>query len=118
MVQAVSDVFLGWSRFQGPAGEQFDFYFRQLWDGKGSAAVDDMGPKRLGTYAWHCGAALALAHARSGDPAMISGYLGDDETFDHVIAAYAQEYADINERDHASHVAAIDDGRIEVIRDI
>ena len=114
LMQATGDIFLGWSRVQRPDGVIVDFYFRQLWDGKGSADVDRMGPKRLKNYAQHCGSALALAHARTGDAATISGYLGDDATIDHVLADFADSYADLAERDHGAHLHAIDEGRIVV----
>jgi len=114
LMQATGDILLGWSRYDQD-GHTVDFYFRQLWDGKGSIDVDDFGPKRLKNYAGHCGAALALAHARSGDAARITGYLGDDATFDHVLADFAEAYAELNERDYQAHTAAIRDGRIAAI---
>lgn len=112
LMQSTGDILLGWSRYEREDGSTADFYFRQLWDGKGSAEVDDMGPKRLNNYARHCGAALALAHARTGDAAMISGYLGDDETADHVFAEFADRYVDLNVADYAAHEAAIETGRV------
>jgi uncharacterized protein (DUF2252 family) len=118
VMQTAGDVFLGWARHEDSSGIERHYYFRQLWDGKASADIEDMGPKRLRRYAWFCGATLALAHARSGDPALIGGYLGDDDTFDRAIASFASAYADINEADHAAHDAAISSGRIEAIRDI
>ena len=114
LMQATGDILLGFSRYELD-GRSFDFYFRQLWDGKGSIDVDDFGPKRLKNYAGHCGAALALAHARAGDSAQIIGYLGDDETFDHVLADFAASYADLNEHDHQAHTEAIRDGRIAAV---
>ncbi len=115
LMQATGDILLGWSRYQREDQGTVDFYFRQLWDGKGSAEVDDMGPNRLKTYAQYCGGALALAHARSGDDAaMISGYLGDDKTADRVFTRFAERYADLNETDHAAHEAAIESGRVPV----
>ena len=118
MLQAAGDIFLGWARRETPEGTSRDYYFRQLWDGKGSADVDGMGPKRLTNYAWHCGGALALAHARSSDPALIDGYVGDGEAFADALVAFAEAYADINDADYAAHQAAIDEGRIEVRRDL
>jgi uncharacterized protein (DUF2252 family) len=115
LLQSTSDILLGWSRYEREDGSTADFYFRQLWDGKGSAEVDDMGPKRLKTYAWHCGAALALGHARSGDAAMISGYLGTDKEADHVFAEFAARYADLNELDHQAHEEAIGAGRVQSV---
>ena len=114
LMQATGDILLGWSRARRPEGAAVDFYFRQLWDGKGSADADRMGPKRLKNYAGHCGFALALAHARTGDAATIGGYLGDDATIDHVLSDFADSYADLAERDHAAHLHAIDEGRIAV----
>jgi len=65
-----------------------------------------------------CGDTLALAHTRSGDASMISGYLGTDSTFDEAITDFSSGYADIIEADHGVHAAAIASGRIEAIRDI
>lgn len=113
-MQATGDILLGWSHGTDPEGRKIEFYFRQLWDGKGSADVDQMGPKRLRNYAWHCGATLALAHARTGDAAAIHGYLGDDGTADDVFADFADRYADLNDADHALHDDAIASGRIAV----
>ena len=119
LMQSASDVFLGWAQFDSSiAGRTVDFYFRQLWDGKGSADVDSMGGKRLRIYAELCGATLALAHGRTGDAAMIAGYMGDDETFDRAIGEFAMSYADLNERDHEAHLVAIDAGHIPANRDI
>jgi len=114
LMQAAGDIFLGWSRFDRIDDEPVDFYFRQLWDGKGSADVERMGPKRLKNYAKHGGGALALAHARTGDGPTIAGYLGDDATIDHLLADFANRYADLDEADHAAHAAAVADGRIAV----
>jgi uncharacterized protein (DUF2252 family) len=119
LMQAASDVFLGWARFHSQVVDRtVDFYFRQLWDGKGSADVAAMDGRALRRYAELCGGALALAHARTGDAAMISGYLGDDKTFDRAIGEFAVAYADLTESDHATHVAAIDRGDIEAIHDL
>jgi len=117
LMQATGDILLGWSRYERPA-RHHDYYFRQLWDGKGSLLVEDMGPKMLLRYAALCGAALAVAHARTGDPAMIAGYIGDDETFDDAVGQFAEAYADIAERDYAAHRAAIDEGRIAAQNDL
>ena len=112
LMQSTGDILLGWSHIDDPSGRTVDFYFRQLWDGKGSAEVDQMGPKRLKNYARHCGGALALAHARTGDGAAICGYLGDDRIADEVFADFAERYADLNEGDHAAHERAIESGRV------
>lgn len=117
LTQTMGDIFLGWSH--ATRGDQTNyFYFRQLWDGKGSVEVDEMNSKRLRRYARVCGGVLALAHARSGDAAMIAGYIGEDETFDRAIAEFSHGYADLNERDHGAHLAAIDSGRVEAIFDL
>ncbi|MDH3226496.1 MAG: DUF2252 domain-containing protein [Thermoleophilia bacterium] len=118
LTQAAGDVFLGWARGERPNEPHVDFYVRQLWDGKGSFEVEEMGAGSLRRYARFCGAALGLAHARSGDAATISGYLGDDETFDEAIVAFADSYADLNESDYGLITAAIDQGDITVIRDL
>jgi uncharacterized protein (DUF2252 family) len=118
LLQASGDIFLGWGRMERADGRSADFYFRQLWDGKGSVDVDSMSPSRLQAYAGACGATLAISHARTGDSAMIAGYLGDDDTFDRAVARFGERYADLNEQDHERHDQAIADGEIQAIRDI
>ena len=112
LMQSAGDILLGWSRYQRDDGSEADFYFRQLWDGKGSAEVDQMGPKRLKAYAGACGSTLALAHARTGDASAISTYLGDDDTADRVFTKFAERSANLNESDYAAHEAAIESGRV------
>jgi uncharacterized protein (DUF2252 family) len=118
MIQATSDVLLGWARWQDKDSPPIDFYFRQLWDGKGKIDVEQLGPRRLAAFAGICGKTLAFAHAQSGDAMMIRGYIGDEETFDDVMVEFADRYADRTEKDHAQLNEAIDDGAIEVVRDI
>lgn len=118
LIQATSDVFLGWAHWQEPGGPEIDFYFRQLWDGKGKIDIEELGPKRLAAYASLCGKTLAFAHARSGDAMTIRGYIGDDKAFDGIMVEYADRYADITERDQTQLCEAINDGAIEVVRDI
>lgn len=118
LIQATSDMFLGWARWQENDGPDVDFYFRQLWDGKGKITVEELSPKRLAIFAGLCGKTLAYSHARSGDPMMIRGYIGEDETFDDLLVNYADRYADCTWQDHAQLEAAINDGEIEVIRDL
>jgi len=118
LIQATSDVFLGWAHWEEPGGREIDFYFRQLWDGKGKIDIEELGPKRLAAYAGLCGKALAFAHARSGDAMTIRGYIGEDKAFDDIMVKYADRYADITERDHARLCEAVNDGAIEVVRDI
>ena len=108
LMQATSDIFLGWTR--GPGGR--DFYLRQLWDMKGSVDTTILQPPGLGFYGGICGWSLARAHARTGDAVAIAAYLGTSDTFDGAIADFAEAYADVNERDHAAYVAAIEAGRV------
>jgi uncharacterized protein (DUF2252 family) len=108
LMQATSDIFLGWTR--GPAGRAF--YFRQLWDMKGSVDTTTLEAPGLGFYGGICAWALARAHARSGDATAISAYLGSTDTFDGAIADFAETYADRNATDHAAFVDAIRSGRI------
>ena len=89
LMQAASDIFLGWQRVTGVDGQVRDFYLRQLRDWKGSADVDNMAVERDDVYARICGATLARAHARSGDRIAIASYLGKGDTFDRAIADFA-----------------------------
>ena len=108
MMQAASDIFLGWSTFNGR-----DYYARQLRDMKFSAEVETMDPVLFTAYVELCAATLARAHARTSDPAQISGYLGNGDTFDRAIASFAELYADQAELDHAALLAAIKEGRVQ-----
>ena len=105
--QAASDVFLGW--LTGTGERRRDFYVRQLRDMKGSAVIETMPPARLARYGEICGATLARAHARTGDAAKISGYLGDEDTFDRALERFAVAYADQNDADYAEFTKAADD---------
>lgn len=118
LIQATSDVLLGWASWRDADGQMIDFYFRQLWDGKGKIDIEELGPRRLAAYAGICGRTLAFAHARSGDAMTIRGYIGGDKTFDDVMVEYASRYADVTERDQARLCEAIKGGAIEVVRDI
>ena len=119
LMQGAGDVLLGWSRFaHGSTGQTVDFYFRQLWDGKGSWPIDELRGKGLRLYGDLCGRTLALAHARTGDAAAIDGYLGDEETFDQAVADFSETYSDLTDRDHQRHLAAISDATIDARRDI
>jgi uncharacterized protein (DUF2252 family) len=111
LTQAASDIFLGWIRGRGD--EHRDFYWRQLRDMKGSVDLEIIEPEGFGLYAELCGAALARAHARSGDAAAITGYIGTGPVFPQAIASFAEAYADQNERDHAGLVEAISSGRLQ-----
>jgi uncharacterized protein (DUF2252 family) len=112
LMQAASDLMLGWVRVSGVDGVTRDFYVRQLWDQKGSAVVETMGPQMMMAYARLCGWTLAKAHARSGDPVAIAGYLGSGATLDRALAQFAETYADQNERDYAAFRDAVDSGRL------
>lgn len=111
LMQSSSDIFLGWVR--GPRG--YDNYVRQLRDMKLSAPVEGVKPPQLQRYAEYCGWTLARAHAKSGDSATISGYLGKGDRFDEALGAFALRYADQNEQDHAALIRAVRDGRIKVL---
>jgi uncharacterized protein (DUF2252 family) len=113
LMQAASDIFLGWCPAVGLDGRQRDFYVRQLWDWKRSVEVERLSPHGLELYARMCGWTLARAHARSGDRVAIAAYLGGGDAFDEAIAEFSEAYADQSERDHAALVAAIDSGRVE-----
>ncbi|HEX5714316.1 MAG TPA: DUF2252 domain-containing protein [Solirubrobacterales bacterium] len=112
LMQAASDIFLGWCPAVGIDGKQRDFYVRQLWDWKRSAEVERLTPRGLALYARICGWTLARAHARSGDRVAIAAYLGGGDSFDRAITAFAEGYADQSERDHAALVTAIAAGRV------
>lgn len=107
LMQATSDILLGWS-----SADKYHFYFRQLWDMKGSANVASMKPADLERYATACGWTLARAHARSGDRISIGSYLGKGDDFDKAMADFGETYADQAERDYANFMAAADSGRI------
>src|SRR5512132_3490029 len=112
MMQAASDIFLGWTK--GVEANRY-YYWRQLRDMKGSAEVESMRPVGLNFYAGICGWTLARAHARSGDPVAIAEYLGEDDQFNRSISDFAKRYADQNERDYQAFAAAIRSGRLEAL---
>jgi len=118
LMQAESDIFLGWARAKSANGVDRDYYFRQLKDWKLSAPIELMLPAGMGVYARMCGWTLARAHARSGDRIALAAYLGGSSTFDHAIADFAETYADQNELDYAALQGAVDDGRAEATTDI
>ena len=113
LMQAASDIFLGWYRGTGIDGIDRDFYVRQLKDGKGSVDIPAMTSDAMRLYGQMCAWTLARAHARSGDRIAIASYLGTGRTFDDALVTFAHLYADQNERDHQALVAAIESGRIE-----
>ena len=113
LMQATSDIFLGWlTSTQNPDGRPRDFYVRQLRDWKGSADIEQMSAQELTAYGRLCGATLARAHARSGDRIAIASYLGTGQAFDRAMLAFAEAYADQNERDYAALGAAVSSGRV------
>ncbi|WP_438828814.1 DUF2252 domain-containing protein [Streptomyces klenkii] len=112
LMQAVSDILLGWERAAGFDGRQRDFYVRQLRDWKGAARPETMPPGRLRAYGELCGATLARAHARSGDRIAIAAYLGGGEAFERALTEFAEAYADRNERDFRALTEAARRGRV------
>jgi uncharacterized protein (DUF2252 family) len=113
LMQASSDIFLGWIRNkEGLDGRQRDFYVRQLWDWKTSVDLETIVPDAFELYAHTCGWTLARAHARSGDRVALAAYLGKGTVFDEAIAEFATAYADVNERDYATLVSAVQAGTI------
>jgi uncharacterized protein (DUF2252 family) len=115
MMQAASDIYLGWTK---GVDVRRHFYWRQLRDMKGSAVVETMIPVGLTYYARICGWTLARAHARSGDPVAIAEYLGTGDAFDTSITDFSQRYADQNERDYQEFVNAVQSGRLEAVQGV
>jgi len=115
MMQAASDIYLGWTKGMDVNRH---FYWRQLRDMKGSAEVELMSPLGLTFYARTCGWTLARAHARSGDPIAIAEYLGESDQFDRSITDFSRRYADQNERDYQSFTEAIRSGRLEALEGV
>ena len=113
LMQASSDIFLGWNRLAGFDGVVRDFYIRQLRDWKGSWAPEAMVPQVMNVYGQMCGWTLARAHARSGDRVAISSYVGNSDAFDRAIASFSEAYADQNERDYDALKAAVKADRIK-----
>lgn len=112
VMQAASDIFLGWQRTAGIDGRERDFYVRQLRDWKGIAEPSQMVPRGMRAFAGLCGVTLARAHARSGDRIAIAAYLGRRDVFDQALVRFAESYADHNVRDHQTLTDAIASGRI------
>jgi uncharacterized protein (DUF2252 family) len=112
LMQAVGDILLGWYSVTGFDGRPYDFYVRQLWDGKGSFNVGAMTEGAWHSYAEMCAWVLARAHARSGDRIAIAAYLGGADVFDRAVADFAEAYAEQNQRDFEALRAAVDSGRV------
>jgi len=114
LMQASSDIFLGWQRTKGIDGIERDYYIRQLRDWKGSLPPEEMLPEGMAIYGQLCGWTLARAHARSGDRIAIGAYLGGKDIFDQAIADFSAAYADLNDQDYAALRQAANSGRIPV----
>jgi uncharacterized protein (DUF2252 family) len=115
LMQAATDIFLGWQRIRGSDGIARDYYLRQFQDWKGSADVDELLVPSATLYSRVCGATLARAHARWGDRIAIASYLGRGDAFDRAIARFSSAYADQNAKDHEALVEAVASGRLEAI---
>ena len=118
LMQASSDILLGWLPAFGMDDKERDFYVRQLWDGKRSVDIETLPPEGLEIYGRVCGWTLARAHARSGDRIAIAAYLGKGESFDQAIAEFSERYADQNELDYGELADAAKSGDIEVETDL
>jgi uncharacterized protein (DUF2252 family) len=113
LIQAGTDVFLGWLRLaKGRDGRAHHYYVRQLWDAKISVPLEDLAADELAVYAEICGWTLARAHARTGDRVATAAYLGRGDVFDRALADFAEAYADQNERDYRAFAAAVQAGRL------
>jgi uncharacterized protein (DUF2252 family) len=113
LMQASSDIFLGWDRLAGIDGVERDFYVRQLRDWKGSWAPEAMVPQVMTVYGQMCAWTLARAHSRSGDRIAIASYLGNSNAFDRAIATFSEAYADQNERDYAALSEAVKANKVK-----
>ncbi|WP_328403263.1 DUF2252 domain-containing protein [Streptomyces sp. NBC_00390] len=112
LMQTAGDIFLGWERAVGVDGRRRDFYIRQLHDWKGIVQPDTMTAEMLRVFGGVCGASLARAHARSGDPIAIAAYLGTSDSFARALAQFAEAYADQNEHDYDAFRQAVESGRL------
>jgi uncharacterized protein (DUF2252 family) len=112
LMQAASDIFLGWDTVKGLDGKPHDYYIRQLWDGKLSGDLMGMTDSAFAAYGRSCGWSLARAHARSGDRLAIAAYLGSGRSFDKALVRFASAYADQNERDHRALADAVAAGTV------
>jgi uncharacterized protein (DUF2252 family) len=110
LIQPASDMFLGWTH-----GPNRHFFLRQLRDTKIGIRVETFRRPEMDLYAEWCGKALALSHARSGSAAMLSGYMGQSDTFDQAVAAFSMAYADQNEKDHTALERAVQSGKVKAV---
>jgi uncharacterized protein (DUF2252 family) len=118
LMQASSDILLGWLHCVGPDGHEGDYYVRQLRDWKESASLESIGPQLLADYGRSCAHALARAHARSGDRCAIAGYLGSSDAADVALSRFAELYAQQNARDYTALREAVDSGRVSAKADL
>jgi hypothetical protein len=112
LMQAASDIFLGWERFEWN-GVTRDYYIRQLRDWKGSADLEGMSPQGMLLWGQMCGWTLARAHARTGDRLAIAAYLGSSDVFEEALVEFSITYADQTERDHGELERAVKSGRLD-----
>ena len=112
LMQAATDIFLGWQRVTGLDGVERDYYVRQFHDWKGGVEVERLQVRGAMLYGRICGATLARAHARSGDRIAISAYLGRGDVFDRAIADFSVAYGDQNDRDYETFAKAVRTGRL------
>ncbi len=117
-MQAASDIFLGWVRAPDPDGTERDYYVRQLWDWKGSIALEQLVPRTLQVLGEMCAWTLARAHARTGDRIAIAAYLGSGDAFDTAMTRFAEAYADQNEKDHNALADAVLEGRVSAVQGV
>jgi hypothetical protein len=118
LMQFSGDVLLGWYHVLGFDGKPYDFYMRQLWDGKGSFSVEALDQTAWPDYAKMCAWCLARAHARTGDRIAIAAYLGAGDVFDRAIADFSEVYAEQNQRDYDALREAVDNGRVRAVTGI
>jgi uncharacterized protein (DUF2252 family) len=118
LMQASSDIFLGWARTLNVDGGPRDFYVRQLRDWKVSLDIEAVVPKAMAYYARACGWTLARAHARAGDRITIAAYLGASDRFDRAVAEFASAYADVNEQDHRALRRAVAAGEVNAVEGV
>ena len=118
LLQAASDIFLGWARAPNVDGSPRDFYVRQLRDWKVSLDIEAVAPLGMAYYARACGWTLARAHARAGDPIAIAAYVGASDRFDRAVAEFASAYADVNEQDHRALRRAVAAGEINAVENV
>jgi uncharacterized protein (DUF2252 family) len=112
LMQASSDIMLGWQRAEGLDGVPRDYYVRQLQDWKGSLDPENAIPEGMKVYGEMCAHTLARAHARSGDRIALASYLGNNSTFEKALSRFAESYADQNEKDYEAFAAACKSGRL------